>query len=626
MTDADIAARLSQLGPLDVGKEARALVRPDLERLFAINQSATPAAVFDDLLLLACSEWVNERSRIVSMIAGILVTFRSPVTKHVPVLAGLLGGLWDLWRNRTSADSWPDPTGLLSLPPRAVRFVLRLLLEVINNVIQDQEKRPGGGPPIFVPELVVAAIGAWQGISVPKRYTLVSGWEPRATPVAPGTRATARTPEAMARQTLTLIVHPGDRQRFTTPARNVSATMIPPPAVPEQDETERIGSLLIGWDGGLQADEEIGAGLIARFELDGRGFHQVRWGGSRKLVIDARGGASFRATILRPTVVALIPGADIRVTPAVSLAIGVKSGQAEGSYKPALTFRIALNDQEDRITFLPDDELLVQLLPTEGIAVPVDGAFEWTLEHGWRFAGFGEVASGVLIDPAAPLHTPRDPNADFDVPPDPKLLPATEVVTPLNTRLGPHPRLAASLGGRVHIGPGIDYLERAFDASKYGEISASPYLDIAFPSVHDPSMAPAGRHVMSVHMQYAPFKRRSGSWAGQERALSDAMLAALERHAPGISGLVEHLQVITPLILEQEFGLTGGHIHHGELALDQLFTMRPTLGWADYRTPISGLYLCGSGTHPGNALTGASGQNAAREVLKSTSQQRRGVK
>jgi phytoene dehydrogenase-like protein len=182
---------------------------------------------------------------------------------------------------------------------------------------------------------------------------------------------------------------------------------------------------------------------------------------------------------------------------------------------------------------------------------------------------------------------------------------------------------ATSLGGRVHVGPGIDYLERAFDASKYGEISASPYLDIAFPSVHDPSMAPAGHHVMSVHMQYAPYKRRSGSWAGQERTLSDAMLSVLERHAPGITGLVEHLQVITPLILEQEFGLTGGHIHHGELALDQLFTMRPTLGWADYRTPISGLYLCGSGTHPGNALTGGSGHNAAREILKGPSQQRR---
>jgi len=174
---------------------------------------------------------------------------------------------------------------------------------------------------------------------------------------------------------------------------------------------------------------------------------------------------------------------------------------------------------------------------------------------------------------------------------------------------------AVALQGRVHIGPGIDYLERAFDASKYGEISAAPYLDVAFPSIHDPSMAPAGRHVMSVHMQYAPYARRGG-WDGQSSALAAIALQTLETHAPGIGALVEHTQVFTPKDLERTFGLTGGHIHHGELALDQLFTMRPTLGWADYSTPIRGLYLCGSGTHPGNGLTGMSGANAARKVLK----------
>ena len=175
---------------------------------------------------------------------------------------------------------------------------------------------------------------------------------------------------------------------------------------------------------------------------------------------------------------------------------------------------------------------------------------------------------------------------------------------------------AASLRGRVHVGPGIDYLERAFDASKYGETSTSPYLDIAFPSIADPSMAPSGWHVMSVHMQYAPFTLRDGSWTDQKDALADLVLRTLETHAPGVTALVEHRQVITPLDLEQVYGLTGGHIYHGELALDQLFTMRPTLGWADYRTPLAGLYLCGSGTHPGNGLTGGSGQNAAREILR----------
>jgi phytoene dehydrogenase-like protein len=175
---------------------------------------------------------------------------------------------------------------------------------------------------------------------------------------------------------------------------------------------------------------------------------------------------------------------------------------------------------------------------------------------------------------------------------------------------------AAMLGGRVHVGHDIDYLERAFDASKYGEISAAPYLDIAFPTLHDRSLAPSGQHLMSVHVQYAPYARRGG-WDDQRDALADIVLRTLEEHAPGITALVAHKQVITPLDLERDFGLTGGHIHHGEPALDQLFTMRPTLGWADYTTPIRGLYLCGSGTHPGIGITGGSGANAATRILKS---------
>jgi phytoene dehydrogenase-like protein len=177
--------------------------------------------------------------------------------------------------------------------------------------------------------------------------------------------------------------------------------------------------------------------------------------------------------------------------------------------------------------------------------------------------------------------------------------------------------LTTMLRGRVHIGPGIDYLERAFDASKYGEIPADPYLDVTFPSIADPSMAPAGRHVMSVHMQYAPFQLRGGeAWPAKSAALTSRVLATLETYAPGISSLVEFHQTITPADLEHVYGLTGGHIYHGEHSLDQLFTMRPTLGWAQYRTPLAGLYLCGSGTHPGNGLTGASGQNAAREIAR----------
>jgi phytoene dehydrogenase-like protein len=174
-----------------------------------------------------------------------------------------------------------------------------------------------------------------------------------------------------------------------------------------------------------------------------------------------------------------------------------------------------------------------------------------------------------------------------------------------------------TLRGRLHIGPDIDYLERAFDASKYGGISAEPYLDIAIPTLQDPSLAPAGRHVMSVYVQYAPYKLAAGlDWTTERDVLASHVMRVLGRYAPGIEQLVEHREVITPMDLERTYGLTGGHIFHGEPSLDQLFTMRPILGWAQYRTPIAGLYLCGAGTHPGGGVTGGSGQNAAREILK----------
>jgi phytoene dehydrogenase-like protein len=175
----------------------------------------------------------------------------------------------------------------------------------------------------------------------------------------------------------------------------------------------------------------------------------------------------------------------------------------------------------------------------------------------------------------------------------------------------------ADLHGRVHIGPGIDYLERAFDAAKYGEISAEPFLDLTIPTLSDPALAPPGRHVMSVYAQFAPRKLAGGEdWAGARDRLADIVLRTLERYAPGLTATVEHRHVVTPADLEEAYGLTGGHILHGEPALDQLFTMRPVLGWAQYRTPIDGLFLCGAGTHPGGGLTGGPGQNAAREIVK----------
>jgi phytoene dehydrogenase-like protein len=174
----------------------------------------------------------------------------------------------------------------------------------------------------------------------------------------------------------------------------------------------------------------------------------------------------------------------------------------------------------------------------------------------------------------------------------------------------------AALSGRIHIGPEIDYLERAFDDGKYGSFSKAPYLEATIPSLADPSLAPGGKHVMSIYMQFAPYKLRETDWSAQRDALGNAVVDTLAQYAPDLPGLVETGQIITPQDLEENYGLTGGHIFHGELALDQIFTMRPLLDWARYRTPIRGLYLCGSGTHPGDGLTGGSGFNAAREILK----------
>ena len=174
-----------------------------------------------------------------------------------------------------------------------------------------------------------------------------------------------------------------------------------------------------------------------------------------------------------------------------------------------------------------------------------------------------------------------------------------------------------ALRGRIHIGPEIDYLERAFDESKYGNFSKQPYLEATIPSLTDPSLAPAGKHVMSIYMQYAPYQLKNSDWETQGVALGDTVVKTLAQYAPNLPGLILTHQIITPQDLEETYGLTGGHIFHGELALDQFFTMRPLLDWARYQTPIQNLFLCGSGTHPGAGLTGDSGANAAREILKS---------
>jgi phytoene dehydrogenase-like protein len=175
---------------------------------------------------------------------------------------------------------------------------------------------------------------------------------------------------------------------------------------------------------------------------------------------------------------------------------------------------------------------------------------------------------------------------------------------------GPH------LRGAVSISPSVDYMERAYDEAKYGRYSRRPYIDIVIPSLTDPSVAPPGKHVMSCFVQYAPYHLKEGTWDEQRDAFGDTVVETISEYAPNFRDLILHRQVVTPLDLEREWGLTEGNIFQGELTLEQLFFLRPAPGWAQYRTPIRGLYLCGSAAHPGGGIMGAPGRNAARVMLK----------
>jgi len=178
------------------------------------------------------------------------------------------------------------------------------------------------------------------------------------------------------------------------------------------------------------------------------------------------------------------------------------------------------------------------------------------------------------------------------------------------------PGAGAHLRGAISISPSLEYVERAYDDAKYGEFSRRPYMDIVIPSMIDPGMAPPGRHVMSIFVQYAPYHLNGGWTDAKREAFGDAVIAALERFAPDIRSCIEHRQVLTPVDIERITGLTEGNIFQGELSLQQLFFLRPAPGYARYRSPIAGYYQCGSGTHPGGGIMGASGRLAALAVLE----------
>jgi phytoene dehydrogenase-like protein len=208
------------------------------------------------------------------------------------------------------------------------------------------------------------------------------------------------------------------------------------------------------------------------------------------------------------------------------------------------------------------------------------------------------------------------------------------VVAKVNLVVDRLPRFAAAEGadeellrGRIVVAPGIDAIERAFDAAKYGRASETPVLEATIPSLVDPSLvegAAAGTHVVSIAAQYAPYRLRDGAWSDPGRAdsFADRVIGVVDELAPGFAASIRDREVLTPVDLEREYGLTGGHPLHGEQALDQWFLWRPLLGSGRYRLPVDGLYLCGSGGHPGGGITGQPGQNAAREILSDLKRRR----
>jgi phytoene dehydrogenase-like protein len=182
--------------------------------------------------------------------------------------------------------------------------------------------------------------------------------------------------------------------------------------------------------------------------------------------------------------------------------------------------------------------------------------------------------------------------------------------SPLSDNGGPQHRAT------MHICPSVEYIERAWDDAKYGKPSRSPLIEMTIPTMYDPSLAPPGHHIMGIFLQYAPYTLRGTTWEQEREPYTERILDVIEEYCPNIRSIVVERQTLSPFDLEQRFGITGGNIFHGEMSLDQMFVLRPLAGWARYRTPVKGLYLCGSGAHPGGGVMGAPGHNAAREILR----------
>src|SRR6185369_15461118 len=269
----------------------------------------------------------------------------------------------------------------------------------------------------------------------------------------------------------------------------------------------------------------------------------------------------------------------------------------------------------------------------QGAEIRTDATVEQVIVRGGRAAGVA-LASGEEIG-ASVVVSCLDPRRTFTQLVDPREMPddVIEGIRRFKFRgssgkvnlalselpdftclpgFGPH------LRGAVSISPSLDYLERAYDDAKYGEFSRHPYMDIVIPSMIDPGMAPPGKHVMSIFVQYAPYALNGGWSDARREAFGDTVVKTLARYAPNIESLILHRQVLTPADIERVTGLSEGNIFQGELALQQLFFLRPVPAWAKYRTPIHGYWQCGAGTHPGGGIMGASGRLAALEILGNT--------
>jgi phytoene dehydrogenase-like protein len=258
--------------------------------------------------------------------------------------------------------------------------------------------------------------------------------------------------------------------------------------------------------------------------------------------------------------------------------------------------RILVERGQTRGVVLWDDTVLEA--PVVASSIDAHQTFERLLDAGELPAEFRAAVAGIDYAAAS-----AKINLALSEPPNFTCLPSNGI--------GPQHR------GTIHISPTLDYIERAFDDAKYGWPSTEPILEITLPSSVDPTLAPDGQHVMNIFVQYAPYKLADGMhWDDIKEDFADRCVELLGRYAPNVPGAILHRQVLSPLDLERLIGLTGGNIMQGAMSPSQLFSLRPVAGWADYHTPIAGLYLCGAAAHPGGGVLGAAGRNAAEEILR----------